>query len=97
MLGSHLLTITQCPEKYPETQVPEQQTATNGIQRSVPCPHLFSPARTYLRQASLQPLEEDAFAREHIAPKKGSARSSFFEAMNERGLEHWGHMQPLSI
>jgi len=37
----------------------------------------------------LQSLEEDAFAREHIAPKKGIARSSFFEAMNERGLEHF--------
>lgn len=30
----------------------------------------------------LQSLEEDLFAREHIAPKKGIARSSFFEAMN---------------
>lgn len=37
----------------------------------------------------LQSLEEDAFAREHIAPKKGIARSSFFEAMNERGLDHF--------
>ena len=37
----------------------------------------------------LQSLEEDAFAREHIAPKKGIARSSFFEAMNERGLEQF--------
>lgn len=37
----------------------------------------------------LQSLEEDAFAREHIAPRKGIAKSSFFEAMNERGLEHF--------
>ena len=37
----------------------------------------------------LQSLEEDAFAREHIAPKKGIAKSSFFEAMNERGLEQF--------
>jgi hypothetical protein len=37
----------------------------------------------------LQSLEEDAFAREHIAPKKGIARSSFFEAMNERGLKQF--------
>jgi hypothetical protein len=37
----------------------------------------------------LQSLEEDVFAREHIAPKKGIARSSFFEAMNERGLEQF--------
>ena len=36
----------------------------------------------------LQSLE-DAFAREHIAPKKGIAKSSFFEAMNERGLEQF--------
>ena len=27
------------------------------------------------------------FDREHIVPKKGFARSSIFEAMNERGLE----------
>ena len=37
----------------------------------------------------LQSLKEDAFAREHIAPKKGIAKSSFFEAMNERGLEQF--------
>ncbi len=37
----------------------------------------------------LQSLEEDAFAREHIAPKKGIAKSAFFEAMNERGLEQF--------
>jgi len=37
----------------------------------------------------LQSLEEDAFAREYIAPKKGIAKSSFFEAMNERGLEQF--------
>jgi hypothetical protein len=34
-----------------------------------------------------QSLEEDDFAREHIAPKKGIAKSSLFKAMNERGLE----------
>ena len=37
----------------------------------------------------LQSLAEDAFAREHIAPKKGISKSSFFEAMNERGLEQF--------
>jgi len=37
----------------------------------------------------LQSLKEDCFAREHIAPKKGIAKSSFFEAMNERGLEQF--------
>jgi len=33
----------------------------------------------------LQSLKEETFAREHIAPKKGIAKSAFFEAMNERG------------
>lgn len=37
----------------------------------------------------LQSLQEDTFAREHIAPKKGIAKSAFFEAMNERGLEQF--------
>lgn len=37
----------------------------------------------------LQSLNEDCFAREHIAPVKGIAKSSFFEAMNERGLEQF--------
>jgi len=37
----------------------------------------------------LQSLEEDAFAREHVAPKKGIAKSAFFEAMTERGLEQF--------
>ena len=35
----------------------------------------------------LQALEEDNFAKEYIAPPKGIKKSSFFEAMNTRGLE----------
>ena len=35
----------------------------------------------------LQVLKEDGFAREHIAPPAGIEKSSFFEAMNNRGLE----------
>ena len=37
----------------------------------------------------IQSLNEDDFAREHIAPEKGIGKSSFFEAMNERGLEQF--------
>jgi len=37
----------------------------------------------------IQTLKEDVFAREHIAPKKGIAKSSFFEAMNDRGLDQF--------
>lgn len=35
----------------------------------------------------LQVLKEDRFARQHIAPKGGIEKSSFFEATNNRGLE----------
>jgi hypothetical protein len=35
----------------------------------------------------LQVLEEDEFARNHIAPPQGIKRSTFFEAVNSRGLE----------
>ena len=35
----------------------------------------------------IQVLKEDSFAREHIAPKDGIEKSSFFEAINNRGLE----------
>ena len=35
----------------------------------------------------MQVLEEDDFAREHIAPAAGIKRSSFCEAINSRGLE----------
>ena len=35
----------------------------------------------------LQVLEEDDFAREVIAPPKGIKKSSFFEAINSRGLD----------
>lgn len=35
----------------------------------------------------LQVLEEDDFAREVIAPPAGIKKSSFFEAINSRGLE----------
>jgi hypothetical protein len=34
----------------------------------------------------IQSLKEDEFLREHIAPKKGIEKSSFFESMNSRGL-----------
>jgi len=32
-------------------------------------------------------LQEDDFARQHIAPEDGIKKSTFFEAINERGLE----------
>jgi hypothetical protein len=35
----------------------------------------------------VQFLEEDDFARQCIAPKDGIKKSSFFEAINSRGLE----------
>jgi len=37
----------------------------------------------------LQVLEEDDYAREHIAPKDGIKKSSFSEAVNTRGLEQF--------
>jgi len=37
----------------------------------------------------IQTLQEDDFARDHIAPKDGISRSSFSEAVNERGLEQF--------
>ena len=37
----------------------------------------------------IQNLKEDDFAREHIAPEKGISKTSFFEAMNDRGLEQF--------
>jgi hypothetical protein len=38
-------------------------------------------------QHLLQVLEEDDFARDHIAPEEGIKKSSFAEAINSRGLE----------
>jgi hypothetical protein len=37
----------------------------------------------------LQVLEQDDFARENIAPENGIKKSSFSEAINERGLEQF--------
>ena len=37
----------------------------------------------------LQVLEQDDFAREHIAPEDGIKKSSFSEAINTRGLEQF--------
>ncbi|MCK4425793.1 MAG: hypothetical protein KAV69_03515 [Deltaproteobacteria bacterium] len=34
----------------------------------------------------LQAMEEDDFAREHIAPKEGIKKSAFYEGTSERGL-----------
>jgi len=40
----------------------------------------------------IQALEEDDFARDYIAPPGGIQKSSFFEAINSRGLEQLGHV-----
>lgn len=40
----------------------------------------------------LQVLDEDDFARTHIAPREGISRGAFFEAMNTRGVEQLAHM-----
>ena len=40
----------------------------------------------------LQALDEDDFARKHIAPEKGMKRSTFFEMNNSRGLEQMSYM-----
>jgi hypothetical protein len=43
----------------------------------------------------LQVLEQDDFARAHIAPPEGVSRSTFFEAMNTRALEQLSQMYHL--
>ncbi|MFZ1985044.1 MAG: IS4 family transposase [Desulfatitalea sp.] len=43
-------------------------------------------------QHLLQTLKEDHFAREYIAPGKGIEKSSFSEAINNRGLEQLVHV-----
>jgi len=43
-------------------------------------------------QHLLQVLEEDNFARDHIAPEEGIKKSSFAEAINSRGLEQLAHV-----
>ncbi len=43
----------------------------------------------------LQVLEQDDFARTHIAPPEGVSRSTFFEAMNTRALEQLSQMYHL--
>ena len=43
-------------------------------------------------QHLLQILEEDQFARDHIAPEEGIKKSSFAEAINSRGLEQLLHV-----
>lgn len=40
----------------------------------------------------VQALQEDDFARNHIAPPDGIQKSSFFEAINTRGLEQLGYV-----
>lgn len=40
----------------------------------------------------VQTLKEDDFARENIAPKEGISRSSFSEAINNRGLEQLNYL-----
>lgn len=40
----------------------------------------------------LQALDEDDYAREKIAPEEGIKKSTFFEAINSRGLEQFMHV-----
>ncbi len=40
----------------------------------------------------LQDLEEDNFAKEFIAPEGGIGKSTFFDSLNERGLEQFLHV-----
>jgi hypothetical protein len=40
----------------------------------------------------IQALDEDKFARNHIAPPDGIQKSSFFEDIDNRGLEQPGHV-----
>lgn len=40
----------------------------------------------------MQTLDEDDFAREHIAPKDGIKKSSFSEAINTRGLDQFAYV-----
>ena len=50
------------------------------LEEHVSCQHL------------LQVLEEDDFARDHIAPEEGIKKSTFAEAINSRGLEQLLHV-----
>ena len=40
----------------------------------------------------LQDLQEDEFAKEFIAPSGGIGKSTFFDSLNERGLEQFLHV-----
>jgi len=45
----------------------------------------------------IQVLKEDDFARKNIAPKDGIEKSSFFEAINNRGLEQHLRLSRIGI
>ncbi len=47
----------------------------------------FHPQEHHSGRELLQCLEQDSFARTHIAPPEGISRSAFFEAMNSRGVK----------
>ena len=40
----------------------------------------------------LQDLEQNDFAKEYVAPKKGIKKSSFFESFNSRGVKQLGQL-----
>ena len=53
---------------------------------------LFHLEEHHSAQQLLQVLEQDDFARNHIAPENGIKKSSFSEATNGRGLEQFMHV-----
>ena len=53
---------------------------------------LFHLEEHHSAQQLLQVLEQDDFARNHIAPEDGIKKSSFSEATNSRGIEQFMHV-----
>jgi len=71
------------PRLSPEEVRPLQMTFEDQLQALI---YFHLETHTSGRHL-IQSLNEDDFAREHIAPEGGIQKSSFFEAINTRGLE----------
>ena len=88
LLNPAVRTMDAMPELQSRGNRPLQMTFEDHLRALV----YFHLEEHTSAQHLLQTLKEDDFARKHIAPEEGIGKSSFAEATNSRGLEHFLHV-----
>ena len=84
--------VTDAMKNMPEMQSKGNRPLQMSIEEQIQALVFFHLQEHKSAQHLLQELKENDFAREHIAPGQGIEKSSFSEAINNRGLEQLIHV-----